>query len=82
VLGFVLAAIVNSIFCRIFGVYSVWSMVIFEILLTIPLGLLTFKHSDEVIVMSTSVVGSYMVVRPFSWMFGGFPNEFTLYLMI
>jgi hypothetical protein len=23
-----------------------------------------------------------MVVRPFSWMFGGFPNEFTLYIMI
>jgi hypothetical protein len=32
--------------------------------------------------MSTSLAGSYMMVRPFSWMLGGFPNEFTLYLMI
>jgi hypothetical protein len=23
-----------------------------------------------------------MVVRPISWIFGGFPNEFTLYIMI
>jgi len=27
-----------------------------------------------VIVLSTSLVGSYMVVRPISWIFGGFPN--------
>lgn len=45
-------------------------------------GLLTFKYSEEVIVMSTSLVGSYMVIRPISWIFGGFPNEFTLYLMV
>jgi Domain of unknown function (DUF4203) len=62
--------------------YSVWSLIVLEVLLTIPLGLLTFKHSDEVIVMSTSLSGSYMLVRPLSWMLGGFPNEFTLYLLI
>ena len=47
--------------------------------LALPLGLLTFKYSEEVIIVSTSLTGSYMVVRPFSWIFGGFPNEFTLY---
>ena len=59
-----------------------WSLVFFEVIFTIPLGLLTFKYSEEVIVTSTSLVGAYMVVRPISWIFGGFPNEFTLYLMI
>jgi hypothetical protein len=33
-------------------------------------------------VLSTSLAGAYMMVRPFSWIIGGFPNEFTLYLMI
>jgi hypothetical protein len=73
---------VNTIFVGIFGVYSVWSLIFFEVIFIIPFGLLTFKYSQEVIVMSTSMVGSYMVVRPISWIFGGFPNEFTLYHMI
>jgi hypothetical protein len=74
VLGFIVAAIVNSIFCKIIGIYSIWSLVFFEVAFIIPLGLLTFKYSKEIIVMSTSLTGAYMVVRPFSWMFGGFPN--------
>jgi len=45
VFGFIVAAIVNSIFCKIFGVYSVWSLVFFEVVFTIPFGLLTFKYS-------------------------------------
>lgn len=77
-----MAAIVNSIFCKMFGVYSVWSLIFFEVVLIIPFGLLTFKYSEQVIVMSTSLAGSYMVVRPISWIFGGFPNEFTLYQMV
>lgn len=32
--------------------------------------------------MSTSLAGSYMIVRPISWIFGGFPNEFALEEMI
>lgn len=48
----------------------------------IPFGLLTFKFSRLVIIMSTSLCGSYMMVRPLSWLLGGFPNEFTLYLLI
>jgi hypothetical protein len=76
------AAMINSIFCKISGVYSVWSLVFFEVILTIPFGLLTFKYSEQVIIMSTSLTGAYMVVRPISWIFGGFPNEFILYQMV
>lgn len=32
-----------------------------------------------IILITTSVVGSYMLVRGFSFIFGGFPNEFTIY---
>jgi hypothetical protein len=44
----------------------------------IPLGLLTFKYADIVVILSTCITGSYMVVRPISWIIGGFPNEFVL----
>ena len=74
VLGFILAVLVNTLFCKIFAVYSVWSLVFFIVVFTIPFGLLTFKYSEEIIIISTSLAGAYMVVRPISWIFGGFPN--------
>lgn len=80
--GLIVGILVNSIFSKIFDVYSVWSLVIFVILFGIPFGLLTFKFRDELIISSTSLTGAYLVVRPISWIFGGFPNEFLLYHLI
>lgn len=79
VLGFIIGMLVNSIFASIFNIYSVWSLVIFIIVFTIPLGLLSFKFRDQIIIASSSLTGSYFIVRPISWIFGGFPNEFLLY---
>lgn len=33
-------------------------------------------------ILSTSLNGSYMIIRPISWLFGGFPNELLLMQMI
>lgn len=46
VLGLILGALVNTIFTSIFSIHSVWSLVIFEILFTIPFGLMTLKYSN------------------------------------
>jgi hypothetical protein len=45
VFGFILAAIVNSIFSKVFDIYSIWSLIVFEVVFTIPFGLLTFKYA-------------------------------------
>lgn len=82
VFGFIAGALVNSIFCKLFNIYSVWSLVFFEVAFIIPFGLLTFKYAKEVIILSTSLTGSYMIIKPISWIFGGFPNEFILYQMV
>ena len=82
VLGFIIGMLVNSLFCKIFNVYSVWSLVVFEIVFTIPFGLLSFKYTNQIIIASSSLTGAYFVVRPISWVFGGFPNEFLLYEMV
>lgn len=64
----------NTLFTSLFRMKTVWSLVFFEIVFTIPFGLLTFKYSNEVIIMSTSLTGSYLMIRPLSWLIGGFPN--------
>lgn len=74
VLGLIIGVLMNSIFVSIFEVYSIWSLVIFIIIFAIPFGFLTFKYSDHVVIASTSLTGAYLVVRPISWIFGGFPN--------
>ena len=79
VLGFILGMLVNSIFSSIFSIYSVWSLVIFIVIFALPLGVLAFWYQDYVIIASSSLTGAYLTVRPISWIFGGFPNEFLLY---
>ena len=66
--------LINSIFMSLFDIYSVWSLVIFIVIFAVPLGLLTFKYSDIIVIASTSLTGAYLVIRPISWLFGGFPN--------
>jgi hypothetical protein len=46
----------------------------FILIFSIPLGLLTFKNRDDVIIASSAFTGAYLVVRPISWIIGGFPN--------
>ena len=46
VFGLIAGALVNTLFCGIFSVTSVWSLVIFEVLFTIPCGLMTLKYSN------------------------------------
>lgn len=77
-MGLIVAALANSIFIKIFNVYSTWSLVVFAIIFCLALGLLSYRAYDLIIIMSTSLTGAYMMVRPVSWIFGGFPNEFML----
>lgn len=70
----ILGVLVSSAFSKIFNVYASWPLIVFILGFSIPLGLLTFKYHDQVIIASTSFTGAYMVVRPISWVVGGFPN--------
>lgn len=74
VLGFIIGILVSSMFSKIFDIYASWPIIIFVLLFSIPCGLLTFKYHDDVIIASSAFTGAYMVVRPISWIFGGFPN--------
>lgn len=73
-MGLIVAALANSIFIKMFNVYSTWSLVVFAIIFCLTFGLLSYKAYDLIIILSTSLTGAYMMVRPVSWIFGGFPN--------
>jgi hypothetical protein len=77
-LGLVLAMLINSLIAGLFGAYSQWTLVVLSIIFCLVLGYMTYKNSDEIIIVSTSVTGAYLMVRPISWIFGGFPNELLL----
>lgn len=81
-MGLIVAALVNSIFIKVFQVYSTWSLVGFAVVFCLLLGLLSYRMYDPIVILSTSLTGAYMIVRPVSWIFGGFPNEFKLASMI
>jgi hypothetical protein len=81
-LGLIVGVLINSLFAKMFHIYSVWSLVVFVVLCAIPLGLLTFKYRNQIIIASTSITGAYFIIRPISWVAGGFPNEFLLYHLI
>eukprot|EP00355_Strombidium_rassoulzadegani_P009221 CAMPEP_0168617554 /NCGR_PEP_ID=MMETSP0449_2-20121227/5601_1 /TAXON_ID=1082188 /ORGANISM="Strombidium rassoulzadegani, Strain ras09" /LENGTH=207 /DNA_ID=CAMNT_0008658371 /DNA_START=774 /DNA_END=1393 /DNA_ORIENTATION=+ len=44
--------------------------------LALVMALLTFKKREHVMILSTCVLGSYLIVRGVSLYAGGFPNEF------
>jgi hypothetical protein len=79
VLGLIIGLLVSSIFSKVFDIYAEWTVILFVLLFSIPCGLLTFKYHDDLIIASSAFTGAYFVVRPISWIFGGFPNEFLLY---
>lgn len=41
-------------------------------------GIGSFIFHRHVVILATSFVGAYAIVRPFGWIADGFPNEFTL----
>jgi hypothetical protein len=46
------------------------------------LGLLTLKHRTYFIIVATSTIGGYLIVRAVSLIVGGFPSEYSIGEMI
>lgn len=41
-------------------------------------GFLGFRYNQGIVIVSTSLVGAYAIVRPFGWLAGGYPSEFHI----
>lgn len=81
-MGFIVAILFNSLLIKLFGYTSTWPLIVMSVVFCVILGYLTFRVHDQIIIVSTSLNGAYMVIRPISWIFGGFPNELLVAQML
>lgn len=77
-MGLIMALLVNSMISGIFASYSTWSLYVLAAVFCLGLGFMASQYYDGIVVLSTSLTGAYLVVRPISWIVGGFPNELEL----
>lgn len=45
----------------------------------LTLGILSFFWYNYIVIVCTSIIGSYLFIRGISFYAGGYPNEFTIY---
>ena len=66
----------NVVFYKINHVSVVW---ILMAVFGITFGVLSFFWYNYIVIICTSILGSYLFVRGIALMLGGYPNEFTIY---
>ena len=65
----------NLVFYRINHVAVLWVLMS---VIGLALGVLSFFWYNYIVIICTSILGSYMFIRGISLFAGGFPNEFTV----
>lgn len=66
----------NIVFYKINHVAVLWVLMG---VLGLSLGVLSFFWYNYIVIICTSILGSYLFIRGISLMAGGYPNEFTVY---
>lgn len=56
------------------GYDELWLFITLQVVIVLILGVLTYYFAKQVILWSTSGVGSYLFIRGFSYFFGGWPS--------
>jgi len=74
--GLVLALVIhNTILFRLESNYIIY---ITLVIIGVGCGVAGLFLRSYITILSTSFCGAYMLIRPFGWFVGSFPNEFTL----
>ena len=72
--GFSLGLMLYSVILAFIGSGAVWAMALTAIACSVICGLLSFKFSNAVVLIMTSVIGSYEFMRGVSYFLGGYPD--------
>ena len=75
--GLVFAVILDSFTFNKFGI--TWMIYVLIALFTLIVGYLAYRYYAYVLIMSSSILGSYFLIRGISLIFGGYPNETDLF---
>jgi len=76
--GFFLGSMVYGIILVAFKFEALWAMIGLCVLCAVAGGFLSFKFSKQVVLVCTSLIGSYAFMRGWTYFFGGFPSETDL----
>jgi len=77
--GLSLGLLVYSITLAALHTGNVWVMAAFAISFALIGGWCSWRFSRDVVLLGTSLVGSYAFMRGLSYFFGGYPNEAELF---
>ena len=75
VAGFFLGFFIHGIIVATTPHEENWEMILICVILAIIGALLAVKWGREIVVISTSFIGSYLIMRGLSFCFGGYPDE-------
>jgi len=75
--GYFFGFLVYSI-CLACGWNSVWGLMVLTILFALAGLIFTFKYKDILVMEFSSAIGSYLFIRGWSYIFGGYPSESVL----
>lgn len=78
--GFLLGVLLNETVVWLAG--QAWLFWVINIVLALIFFLLGLKFFDHAVMISTSFIGSYMIMKGIGMMAGGFPNIYVLIKMI
>lgn len=76
--GFSLGLMLYSIVLAFIHSGAMWAMILTAVTCSILCGVLSSKYSNAVVLIMTSVIGSYAFMRGVSYFAGGYPNEAEL----
>ena len=75
--GYFVGSVVYSI-CLAIGWNSIWGMLVLSILFALAGAAATFQWPNFVVHICTSGIGSYVFMRGWTYIFGGYPSESTI----
>ena len=75
-IGHLLYNVIVSTFVDTGNILTIWATMAISALV---IGLISIALFDLAVIFGTAIVGSYLLVRGFACIFGGYPNEFIVY---
>lgn len=80
--GFVAGAALFSLILSITGYDALWLLITLVVAGAIAAGILGFKFRNSFLIITTSMVGGYMLMRGLTFWFGGYPSEMEMFGMM
>jgi Domain of unknown function (DUF4203) len=78
--GFFIGSLIFTILIALGGFKpKLWLMIFFNIVCAVCFGMLSFKFSKQVVLVCTSLIGSYAFMRGLTYFIGGYPAEADIY---